>query len=106
MVLGPTVASESEPIALNGTVITVAARTRETIRTIQEQERFLLRTWKERLEAPPITRIRYEVRAGAYETVHPKQLPAASDEKPLEPSEEVRRMAACIKDTKLLPMDY
>ncbi len=48
MIVGPTVASESDAIALYGTEITIAGQTRETIRTIQEQEGFLLRTWGER----------------------------------------------------------
>mgnify|MGYP001468368311 CR=1 FL=1 len=101
MIVGPTVASESDPIALHGTVITIAGQTRETIRTIQEQEGFLLRTWGERLEAGRIQSIRYEVRPMKYEQVAPEQLPEPTVMKRLEPSKQAHELAACIKDTKL-----
>jgi len=101
MVVGPTIASESYPIALYGTEITIAGQTRETIRTIQEQEGFLLRTWGERLEAGRIQSIRYEVRPMKYQQVVPEQFPESEDMQRLEPSEQVHELAACIKDAKL-----
>ncbi len=101
MIVGPTVASESDPIALHGTAITIAGQTRETIRTIQEQEGFLLRTWGERLEPGRIRTIRYEVRPMNYERVTPERLPEPGETHRLEPSEQAHELAACIKDAKL-----
>ena len=101
MVVGPTVASESDPTRIHGSEITIAAQTRETIRTIKEQEGFLLRTWNERMESEPIQSIRYEVRVMDYEVVGPQRLHEAPETHRLEPSADAQAMAACIKDTKL-----
>ena len=62
LVVGPTLAEGSAPVALYGSCVTIAVASKALGSLIQAVEGVLIKTWSERLDPPAITEIRYVVR--------------------------------------------
>ncbi len=101
LVVGPTLAEGSVPVALYGTCVTIAVASKTLESLIQAIEGFLIKTWSERLEPPAITEIRYVV-SPSIGAQQPNERPAIrSQEVTSVTTDDMVEAAATIADEKL-----